>query len=223
MTMRMNKRIITSRKTKGFTQKYLAEKLSISLPTMSHYETGKRIPGSDLLAKLAEVLECDPGWLLTGQGTPQINKEYCYPAPALEGYVLVPRYNIEASAGGGSTVYSEQIVDHLAFKEDWVRTELGTVPDNLVLVHSIGDSMEPTIRSGDLLLVDRTRSRLKGNGVYLITLDDGLLVKRVEWLLDGSVVIRGDNAVVSREQRLSSTDLDKLHLLGRVVWVGSKI
>ena len=82
---------------------------------------------------------------------------------------------------------------------------------------------EPTIRSGDLLLVDRTRSRLKGNGVYLITLDDGLLVKRVEWLLDGSVVIRGDNAVVSREQRLSSTDLDKLHLLGRVVWVGSKI
>ena len=49
------------------------------------------------------------------------------------------------------------------------------------------------------------------------------MVKRVEWLLGGSVVIRGDNTTVSREQILPSTDLEKLHILGRVVWVGSKI
>jgi len=83
--------------------------------------------------------------------------------------------------------------------------------------------MEPTIRSGDLLLVDRKQSRMKGEGIYLINLDDGLMVKRVEWMLGGSVVIRGDNTVVSREQVLPSTDLEKLHILGRVVWVGSKI
>ena len=87
----------------------------------------------------------------------------------------------------------------------------------------MGDSMEPTIRSGDLLLVDRSKSRMNGDGIYLINLDDGLMVKRVEWLLGGSVVIRGDNTTVSREQILPSTDLEKLHILGRVVWVGSKI
>ena len=87
----------------------------------------------------------------------------------------------------------------------------------------MGDSMEPTIRSGDLLLVDRSKSRMNGDGIYLINLDDGLMVKRVEWLLGGSVVIRGDNTAVSREQLLPSTDLEKLQLLGRVVWVGSKI
>ncbi len=64
---------------------------------------------------------------------------------------------------------------------------------------------------------------MKGDGIYLINLDDGLMVKRVEWLLGGSVVIRGDNTTVSREQILPSTDLEKLHILGRVVWVGSKI
>ena len=141
----------------------------------------------------------------------------------MEGFVLVPRYNIEASVGGGSIIHSEQIVDHLAFKTDWVHKELGTDPKNLVLVHSMGDSMEPTIRSGDLLLVDRSKSRMKEDGIYLINLDDGLMVKRVEWLLGGSVVIRGDNTAVSREQLLPSTDLEKLQLLGRVVWVGSKI
>jgi phage repressor protein C with HTH and peptisase S24 domain len=59
--------------------------------------------------------------------------------------------------------------------------------------------MEPTIRSGDLLLVDRSKSQVKGEGIYLINLDDGLMVKRVEWILDGSVVICGDNTLLSRE------------------------
>ncbi len=191
---------------------------------MNHYETGKRIPGSDFLARLAKVVECDPGWLLSGEGNKNSSfSESGLSDSTMNSFVLVPRYNIEASAGGGSVVHSEQIVDHLAFKADWVHKELGTDPKNLLLVHSIGDSMEPTIRSGDLLLVDRNKSQMKGDGIYLINLDDGLMVKRIEWLLDGSVVIRGDNAIVSREQALSSGDMEKLHILGRVVWVGSKI
>ena len=226
MPNKINKRIIESRKSKGFTQKFLAEKLSVSLPTMNHYETGKRVPGSDFLARLAKVVECNPGWLLSGEGEMQIKEEYRYPSPrsshtTMEGFVLVPQYNIEAS--GGSVFHSEQIVDHLAFKEDWVHKELGTNPESLLLVHNIGDSMEPTLHTGDLLLVDRSKSQVKGEGIYLINLDDGLMVKRVEWLLDGSVVIRGDNTFVSREQVLPSKDLQKLDILGRVVWVGSKI
>ncbi len=228
MTNLINKRILLSRKSKGFTQKYLAKKLSISLPTMNHYETGKRVPASDFLARLAKVVECNPGWLLSGEGEMQIKEEYCYPSPGsshsnMEGFVLVPRYNIEASIEGGPVINSEQIVDHLAFKEDWVHKELGTNPKNLLLVHSIGDSMEPTIHSGDLLLIDRSKSQVNGEGIYLINLEDGLMVKRIEWLLNGSVVIRGDNTHVSREQVLPSKDMEKLHILGRVVWMGSKI
>ena len=59
--------------------------------------------------------------------------------------------------------------------------------------------MEPTICSGDLLLVDRSKLQVRGERIYLINLDDEVMVKRVEWLLDGSVVIRGDNTLVSRE------------------------
>ena len=38
-----------------------------------------------------------------------------------------------------------------------------------------------------------------------------------------SVVIRGDNTSVSREQKLTAVEMEKLHLLGRVVWVGGKV
>lgn len=226
MDNRLNKRIIIARKSKGFTQKYLAQQLDISLPTMNHYETGKRTPNSDLLAKLAKLVDCDAGWLLTGEGNPQKITDLSEPSLSgsdMEGFVLVPKYNVEASAGGGSIIHSEQIVDHLAFKADWIHKELGAHPKNLLLVHSIGDSMEPTIRSGDLLLVDRNKSKLKGEGIYLINLDDGLMVKRIEFLLGGSVVIRGDNTAVSREQVLPESDMKKLNILGRIVWIGSKV
>ncbi len=225
MPNNINKRIRISRKSKGFTQKCLAEMLNISLPTMNHYETGKRIPGADLLATLAGVVECDPGWLLTGkkaENKRNLRITSGQTGSAMGDFILVPCYNI--SSGQDSIIHSEQIVDHLAFKATWVHRELGADPESLLLIHSMGDAMEPTIRSGDLLLIDRSKSKIKGDGIYLISQEGGLMVKRVEWLLGGSsAIIRGDNTAVSREQTLSSTEMEKLHILGRIVWVGSKI
>ncbi len=228
MIKNLNKRLILARKSKGFRQNELARILKVSLPTMNHYESGKRSPNSDLLSTIATVLECDPGWLLTGEGNAEKKETFTKESSSstsgtLDGFVLVPRYNIETSAGGGSNIHSEQIVDHLAFKADWVSKELGADPKNLLLIHSIGDSMEPTLRSGDLLLVDRSKARMKGDGIYLINFDEGLMVKRLEWMMDGTVVIRGDNTNVSREQKLTAVEMEKLHLLGRVVWVGGKV
>ena len=226
MNNNLNKRLIFARKLKGFKQKELANILKVSLPTMNHYESGKRAPNSELLSQIVKVLECDPGWLLTGEGQAE-KKEDLLNEPiqssALNDFVLVPRYNIESSMVGGSVIHSDQIVDHLAFKASWVSKELRTDAKNLLLIHSIGDSMEPTFRSGDLLLVDRNKARVKGDGIYLINFDDGLIVKRLEWMMDGTVVIRGDNTSVSREQKLTAIEMEKLHLLGRVVWVGGKV
>jgi phage repressor protein C with HTH and peptisase S24 domain len=59
--------------------------------------------------------------------------------------------------------------------------------------------MEPTIFLGDLLLVDRSKLQVRGERIYLINLDYEVMVKWVEWLLNGSMVIRGDNTLVSRE------------------------
>jgi phage repressor protein C with HTH and peptisase S24 domain len=226
MTIKLSDRIIYARKSKGFKQKELANILKVSLPTMNHYESGKRTPNSELLSQMAKTLGCDPGWMLTGEGQAEkkvVLLNETIPSSAPNDFVLVPRYNIESSAGGGSVIHSEQIVDHLAFKANWVSKELGTDPKYLLLIHSVGDSMEPTFRSGDLLLVDRNKARVKGDGIYLINFDDGLIVKRLEWMMDGTVVIRGDNTSVSREQKITAIEMEKLNILGRVVWVGGKV
>jgi transcriptional regulator with XRE-family HTH domain len=61
-------RIRLARKTAGMTQEALAQKLEIAYPTLNKYEKGRRIPDARLLNRMAAILDCDPGWLLSGEG-----------------------------------------------------------------------------------------------------------------------------------------------------------
>ncbi|HXE96783.1 MAG TPA: helix-turn-helix transcriptional regulator [Dongiaceae bacterium] len=138
-----------------------------------------------------------------------------------EGFVHVPRYNVAASAGGGSTIHSEQIVDHLAFRADWVRNALGVPVSNLALINVTGDSMEPTLSNGDLILIDTGVSSVDDSGVYVLRFDEALKVKRLHSKVD-SVDIISDN--VRYPVETIKGDLVKtLNVVGRVVWCGRRM
>lgn len=82
--------------------------------------------------------------------------------------------------------------------------------------------MEPTIRSGDLLLLDLAQDRLKDDAMYVFRGDDGLKAKRVQRLMDSRVVIHSDNAAY-KEEIVSSDAAATLQIIGRVVWAGRKL
>lgn len=144
------------------------------------------------------------------------------PPHAPYGFVLVPRYDVSASMGNGAVIHSEQIVDHLAFREQWVRLELNTSPKNLVLISAIGDSMEPTLRAGDLLLIDRGSEGVKQDAIYAFAMNGELRVKRMQLKLDGSLVVRSDNSKYEAES-LNNDQIGSLHIVGRVVWSGRRM
>lgn len=155
-----------------------------------------------------------------GDGRPSLSvKEPTHPP---FGFVLVPRYDVAASMGNGSVIHSEQVVDHLAFREEWVRTELGAVPKNLILISAIGDSMEPTLRAGDLLLIDRGGEGVKQDAIYAFATNGELRVKRMQLKIDGSVVVKSDNQQYEPET-LTSDQAAALHIVGRVVWSGRRM
>lgn len=152
-----------------------------------------------------------------------VSPTYKVDRPAtLEGFVLVPRYEVSASMGNGQLIHSEQIVDHLAFKSDWVRRELGANPHNLVLISTVGDSMIPSLHPGDLLLIDRGVDGVKQDAIYAIAIDGELCVKRIQRLFDGSLVISSDNPSYRREE-LTPDQAEKLRIIGRVVWAGRRM
>lgn len=144
------------------------------------------------------------------------------PAQPLYGFVFVPRYDVAASMGNGAVIHSEQVVDHLAFREEWVRTELGANPNNLVLISAIGDSMEPTLRAGDLLLIDRCTAGVKQDAIYAFATNGELRVKRMQLKIDGRVVVKSDNPQYDAEI-LAADDVAALRIIGRVVWSGRRM
>lgn len=141
---------------------------------------------------------------------------------APDGFILVPRYDVAASMGNGAVIHSEQVVDHLAFRAEWVRTELGTSPRNLILISAIGDSMEPSLRAGDLLLIDRSVESVKQDSIYAIAHDGELRIKRIQRLFDGSLVIKSDNPSY-RTEELSPAQAEQMRIVGRVVWSGRRM
>lgn len=141
--------------------------------------------------------------------------------PGIADFVMVPKYDVHASAGNGSVIHDEAIVDHLAFKRDWIRQSLGLDPACLALIDVRGDSMTPTIDCGDLLLLDTRAEQPRSEGVYVINLNGTLLVKRVRIKLSGVVEIISDNPKYGSET-ISGEELERLVIVGRVVWHGRK-
>jgi len=137
-----------------------------------------------------------------------------------EDFVLIPERGVAASAGHGAQNHDERVVDRIAFKLPWIKNELRVPPRNLVVVRARGDSMEPTIQEGDILLVDGGAEHLKDGGIYVINRGDDLLVKRIQTTADGWM-LTSDNPHYA-PQELKKTDISSVFVIGRVVWRGGR-
>ena len=102
---------------------------------------------------------------------------------------------------------------------DWLAREVRASPKDLVMMPVVGDSMEPTLPSGALLMVDTAHTTPKREGVYVLRVGEGVLVKRIELTLDGGVLIKSDNSKY-RTHEIAPDSQESLTALGRVVWGG---
>src|SRR3546814_4263528 len=117
-----------------------------------------------------------------------------FPYTTLFRSVLVPQYDLGASAGAGSLDQTERPAGRMAFDEKWLR-DMGANPAVLSMIRVDGDSMSPTLSHGDEIMVDRMdgAARLR-DGIYVLRMDDTLMVKRVALgLIKGKFSIRSDN------------------------------
>jgi phage repressor protein C with HTH and peptisase S24 domain len=165
----------------------------------------------------AEAGLLEAGGELAGDDTPGQLVTMGRPGVAPPGYVLLPRVEARAAAGHGSGLDSDQVVDFLAFSEDWVRNTLHRRPANLALLEATGDSMDPTIRDGDVLLVDTSVRDIQSSRVYVLQVNGALLVKRIQVRLDGSLVVKSDNPSYEAEV-VRPDERNPLRIVGQVVW-----
>ena len=136
--------------------------------------------------------------------------------------VSVSRHPITVSAGAGAIVGAEVGRPYFAFDERWLKALTATATEKLSIVRVEGDSMAPTLNAGDDILVDLCDcgDRLR-DGIYVLRVDDSLLVKRLAINpLGRRVTVQSDNPSYPD---WPDCELSEINCIGRVIWSGRKI
>ncbi|MBN3868019.1 LexA family transcriptional regulator [Gluconobacter kondonii] len=138
------------------------------------------------------------------------------------------------AAGGSSsgaaeiqTTSTRQIVvpwydnreDGLRIGRDWLQHAVPRDLSTLCLITNEGDAMEPTLSSGDLVIVDRGVTEVSGSALYALESAGTLMVRRLDPRLGGGVRVIADNHRYP-PQDIAADRLDCFRLLGEVAWIG---
>ncbi len=127
---------------------------------------------------------------------------------------------VEAAAGDGAhNLDHARVVGPVWFRRDWISSR-GIDPGQAVVISVRNDSMAPTLPPGCKILVDRHRRRRRVGHIYVITTDDGLIVKRMGKDDDGRWLVVSDN---------DSSDWpdapwpDDAEVVGEVKWMAKEL
>lgn len=202
-------------------QREIADYLGVSPSVISNVESGARQISKSLQALLVEKLNVNPSYLLTGEGPMFAGQEIAVQptVPTLGIYrgggmrelpevlngKLVPFLTQMVSAGPGAELQEyEDSCGLICLPEAAVKGELRALRVK-------GDSMEPTLRPGDIVVCDQ--NGWQGDGVYVIRDQDSAYVKRVRRVREGLEVISDNTAY-----KPWSCPSEELVLVGRVVF-----
>ena len=73
--------------------------------------------------------------------------------------------------------------------------------------------MEPTIKNGSIVFVDKTKREIKKDGIFVVSTPGGLFIKRLNRKVDGTIELISDNELYSSEILAP----DEVHVVGKVI------
>lgn len=197
----------------GWTQEYLAEKIGFTQQAVGNYLAGSRFPRKDKLELLAAAFGKSAAYFYDDVN----EKEPSSPTPP-PSMVKVPIVSGKIAGGSG------QVANDLV--EDWAWIPVsqlhGKSSKHLACVKVTGDSMEPMIKEGAMVCIDRSdiphsKRKVQADAIYAVRKDGDLIsVKHIDFT-DHIMVLMSEN----RLHHPTIVDLrdNPSPVIGRVVWV----
>lgn len=138
--------------------------------------------------------------------------------------VAVRGIKVSAAAGGGAEIIEEEDeAEPFYFRRSFIDRVSRGGAGNLAVIGITGDSMEPTFRNDDVVLLDMSQTNIASvSGIYCVLYGGGLVVKRVD-VIPGErpkVRIRSDNKAAYDP---IETDAEDVRIIGRVIWRGGMV
>ena len=226
-------RLKYAREQLNMSQSEVAEAVGMKQPSYYQLESGKT-QRSRYINEIANVLKVDVDWLVYGKGKAKKGSEANQADLLAEGAVIliggstnyplvkIPYLDIKASCGPGYVNEENPEAHTQSFTVEFLRNNnLPTDGKGLILMHACSDSMGYTIPHGTLMLVNTNESEYDNfinNKIYVFNADGEMICKRAVKNLDGSVVLKSDNADKDTypDQTISRDTFSQFRLFGRV-------
>ena len=178
-------------------------------------------PNLEKLDKVASALRVERTWLLHGVG--HVEGDSPIIDDPSEAFVVIPSVHVAASMGGGSLVADDvEAGEPYHFQRAWIARHLRADPASLRIMHVEGDSMMPTLHTGDVVLVDLARRKPTPPGIFVLFDGMGLVAKRLEHIPNHDppkVRVISDNTFYSVYERTA----EEINIVGRIRWFAREI
>lgn len=202
----MSDRIREQRLSKGFTQEELASKIGLQKSAIAKYENGRveNIKRS-VIKKMADVLECSPSYLMGWDVSEQTHRK---------GVVI----NVLGRVAAGLPIEAiENIIDTEEISEEMART------GEYFGLQIHGDSMEPRMYEGDIVIVRKQNDAESGDIVIAMVNGNDAVCKRLQKYA-GYISLISLNSAKYEPMIYSSEDIEKkpVKIIGKVIELRSK-
>lgn len=192
-------------KKAGIKQGELAERTGISQGHISNMMQGTRGIPTPNLEKICEALDISLPEFFSckDEDSPDI--------------VFVQKVKARPRAGTGGLETDGNFDGKYAFHSSFISRKQGN-PEDMVIFQVAGDSMSPTLADGDLIMINRRDKDVRTGYIYLLRMEDELMVKRLENRPGSILLIRSDNSDYE-DIAINKSEIDgQIEIFGRMVW-----
>lgn len=205
---------------KGISQTELARRVSVTQGAIAKIVSSNP-SGSSHLHKIARELETTAEYL-TGETDDPHSDAVPRATPELlaEQFDLVPLAEVDISYGmGAAFVDDAPIVTVHQFPKEWLAGITASPSTSLFIARGRGTSMEPTLRDGDMLIIDRSERQVRDQDeLWAFTIGEIGMIKRLR--------VRGEKVTILSDSSLVPEDYahpDEVNVVGRVVFIGRRM
>ncbi|BAK73719.1 XRE family transcriptional regulator [Arcobacter sp. L] len=206
------------------TQKELGEKLGFQWHKIKDIEAGKLKVTPDIAEYLENYYSISGWWLLTGKGEMLLkdNNLVQKNETKLDSNLVTISYfkDTYAAAGAGAINY-DKAPKVMTFDKEFLRVQLGiTVFKHLHIIHAIGNSMHPTIQTGEMLFINPFENedfKIRDKDIYVINTPNGVLVKRIKIHPIKPIYILVSDNPEDEDIILEGDEFNSCTVIGRVI------
>ncbi|GAB1254636.1 LexA family transcriptional regulator [Desulfovibrio falkowii] len=173
------------------------------------------------IEKVAEDFGVSADWLFFGvqRGKEETSKcKIITPECDVE-LKLIPMAEARLSAGNGSLEVSGDHERSYAFRMDFLQRKGN--PDKMVLMRVAGDSMQPEIMDGDVVLLDQSKTSIIPGRIFAVGFEEAIYLKRID-MTPGKVILKSVNeeAYPPIELDMRGDMAEFFRVIGKVIWSG---